>query len=158
MIDIKDLGGETVRLVVQGNQSMSWKANVWLAASLGGITMSLALALASFGLWMVIPFAGLEVIVITVCLYLTLKRLGRREVITVDSQAIVLEWGYHSAEKSVNLPRQWSRLRYDCADNPFDVGDLSLGAHGRRYRLGAALGREEKKSLYSALNSALKTA
>lgn len=156
MIDIKNLGGETVRLVVQGNQSMSWKANLWLAASLGGVTMSLAIALASFGLWMVIPFAGLEVLVIITCLYLTLKRLGRREVITVDPQAIRLEWGYDGPEKSVNLPRQWSQLRYHCADNPFDVGDLSLGAHGQRYRLGVALGREEKKSLHSALDSALK--
>lgn len=156
MIDIKNLGGETVRLIVQGNQSMSWRANLWLAASLGFVTMSLALALASFGLWMVIPFAGLEVIAITTCLYLTLKRLGRREVITVDPQAIRLEWGYDGPERSVKLPRRWSRLRYHVEDNPFDVGVLSLGAHGRHYPLGVALGREEKRSLHSALDSALR--
>lgn len=155
MIEIQDKQGSRTRLIVKANQSMSWRANMYLAASLGFICMGVALAMASFGLWMVIPFAGAEIILIVVCLYLTLKRLSRKEVITVDDDAIKLEWGYNQPDVTVNLPRRWSRLSYKCTDNVFEVGDLSLSAHGKRYVLGRCLNREEKKALYIELKAAL---
>ncbi len=134
---------------------MSWRANMWLAGSLGAICMGIALLMAARGLWMVIPFAGAEVILIVVCLHMTLRRLARREVITVDKQAIRLEWGYTRADVCVKLPRQWSRLRYSRPHSQFEVGDLSLAAHGKVYPLGRCLGRDEKKTLYTELKSVL---
>lgn len=135
---------------------MSWRANLYLAASLGVICMGIAIVLASFGLWMVIPFAGAEVILIVVCLYMTLKRLSRKEVITVNSDDIRLEWGYNFPDHTVNLPRRWSRLTYRCTDNLFEVGDLRVSAHGKHYALGQCLNRDEKKTLYTVLDEALR--
>lgn len=155
MIEIQDNNGSTTRLIVTANQSMSWKANLYLAASLGIVCMGVAIAMATYGLWMVIPFAGLEVIFIVACLYWTLKRLSRQEVITVDNEAIKLEWGYNQPDTVVNLPRRWSQLSYHCADSVFEVGELSVAAHGRRYALGNCLNKEEKKALYGELQSAL---
>ena len=155
MIEVQDENGSTTRLIVTANQSMSWKANLYLAASLGVICMGIAIAMATFGLWMVIPFAGLEVIFIVACLYMTLKRLSRQEVITVDNEAIKLEWGYNQPDTVVNLPRRWSRLSYRCTDSVFEVGELSVAAHGRRYALGKCLNKEEKKALYGELQTAL---
>ena len=155
MIEVQDEKGCTTRLVVTANQSMSWKANLYLAASLGVICMGVAIGMATFGLWMVIPFAGLEVVFIVVCLYLTLKRLSRQEVITVDKEAIKLEWGYNQPDISVSLPRQWSRLSYHCKDSIFEVGELSVAAHGKRYDLGKCLNKDEKKALYGELKLAL---
>jgi uncharacterized membrane protein len=134
---------------------MSWRANLYLAASLGVICMGVAIAMATFGLWMVIPFAGAELLLIVVCLHLTLKRLSRKEVITVADDAIKLEWGYNTPDVTVNLPRRWSRLSYHCPDNVFEVGDLSVSAHGKRYDLGRCLNRDEKKTLYIELQAAL---
>ena len=155
MIEVQDENGSTTRLIVTANQSMSWKANLYLAASLGVICMGIAIAMATFGLWMVIPFAGLEVIFIVACLYMTLKRLSRQEVITVDNEAIKLEWGYNQPDTVVNLPRRWSRLSYHCTDSVFEMGELSVAAHGRRYALGKCLNKEEKKALYGELQTAL---
>lgn len=155
MIEIHGVDGRTTRLIVKANQSMSWRANLYLAASLGSICMGIALAMATQGLWMVIPFAGAEVVLIVVCLYLTLKRLSRKEVITVNNDAIRLEWGYNEPDLTVNLPRRWSRLSYQCADSLFEVGDLSVSAHGKRYALGRCLNRAEKKTLYTELKAVL---
>jgi uncharacterized membrane protein len=155
MIEIQDDNGKTTRLIVRANQSMSWRANLYLAASLGFICMGIAIVMASFGLWMIIPFAGAEVILIVTCLYLTLKRLSRQEVITVDNDAIRLEWGYNEPEVTVNLPRRWSRLFYSCSDSAFEVGHLSVAAHGKRYALGRCLNKEEKKVLYLELKTAI---
>lgn len=154
MIEVEKSEGRC-RFVVQGNRSMSWRANLWLAASLGVIVGGISLVMAAHGLWLVVPFAGLEILFILACLYLTLRRLSHKEIITVEEQAIRLEWGYTRADRQVELPRQWSRLDYACADSPFDCGDLSVAAHGERYALGRCLNREEKKSLYGQLRAAL---
>ncbi len=155
MIEVQDETGTTTRLIVTANRSMSWKANLYLAASLGVICMGIAIAMATYGLWMVIPFAGLEIVFIVGCLYFTLRRLSRQEVITVNNEAITVEWGYNTPDVTVNLPRRWSRLSYRCEDSAFEVGELSLSAHGKRYCLGRCLNREEKKALYSELQTAL---
>ncbi len=157
MIDVDDTEGRC-RFVVQGNRSMSWRANLWLAASLGVIVGGISIVMAFYGFWMIVPFAGLEVLLIVSCLYLTLRRLSHKEVITVDERAIRLEWGYTRAERQVELPRQWSRLHYACAESPFDCGVLSVAAHGERYALGQCLNKEEKKSLYGQLQAALRGA
>ena len=155
MIEIQEENGKTTRFIVKANQSMSWRANMYLAASLGFICMGIAIGLATFGLWMVIPFAGAEIILIVVCLYLTLKRLSRKEVITLNNDAIRLEWGYNQPDLTVNLPRRISQLSYQCSDSLFEVGDLSVSAHGKRYALGSSLNRDEKKELYTELKAAL---
>lgn len=155
MIEVQENAYRTTRLIVTANQSMSWKANLYLAASLGVICMGIAIAMATYGLWMVIPFAGLEIIFIIGCLYATLRRLSRQEVITIDSDAIVLEWGYRSPDVTVNLPRQWSRLHYHCKDSEFEVGELSLSAYGKSYSLGRCLNKHEKKKLHGELKVAL---
>jgi len=49
VISEKTLAPDAVRFVVQGNQAMSWKANVWLASAIGIIIMSIALAMAGRG-------------------------------------------------------------------------------------------------------------
>ena len=155
MIEIHDENGKTTRLVVRVNQSMSWRANMYLAASLGIICMGVAVAMATYGLWMVIPFAGAEIVLIVVCLYWTLKRLSRKEVITLEEDAIRVEWGYNQPDVTVNLPRRWSRLSYKGSDSEFEVGKLSVSAHGKRYALGNCLNKEEKKALYTELKAAL---
>lgn len=155
MIEVQENAFQTTRLIVTANQSMSWKANLWLAASLGVVCMGIAIAMATFGLWMVIPFAGLEILFIIGCLYYTLKRLSRQEVITVQSDSITIEWGYRSPDVTVNMPRQWSQLRYHCKDSEFEVGELSLSAHGRSYALGQCLNKKEKKALHGELQLAL---
>ena len=140
---------------MQGNLSMSWRANLLLAGCIAFVCLGIAFAMAWFGLWMVIPFAGLEVVFVACCLYWTVKKLSRKEVITVDDQLITLEWGYNHPEETVSLPRQWSALKYRRSNNLFDVGVLGLQAHGKRYALGTSLGREEKHQLYVALKAIL---
>jgi len=158
MIDVQNKVGKPVRVIVQANQSMSWKANMWLVASLAVIALGVALPMAAAGYWMIIPFAGAEIIFIAYCLHWTLHRLSRKEVITFNEDAVRLEWGYRHPDTCVDLPRRWSRLKYHCPESPFEVGHLSLGAHGKHYALGQCLGRDEKKVLYTELDSVLKQA
>ena len=142
-------------LVVSPNLSMSWRANLMLVAGIAFVCLGTGAVWAYFGLWLVLPFAGLEVLFVTLCLYLTVRKLSRKEVITIGAEEIKLEWGLYEPQQSVTLPRHWSKLQYDCDESPFEVGNLSLGAHGKFYPLGTSLGRDEKRTLYRELHSLL---
>ena len=137
--------------------SSTWAANLLLAGALGVVCLGIGIAMALIGYWLILPFAGLEVMFFTACLYWTLKKLSRREVITIDDHSITLEWGYNKPDTSVRLPRYWSELNYHRPKKPLDMGSVSLQAHGRRYALGTSLGRAEKQELYAKLKSILAT-
>lgn len=102
---------------------------------------------------MVLPFAGAEVLFVTWCLYLTVRKLSVQEVITVNDDEIKVEWGTETPEKTISLPRHWSKLDYQTSDNPFEVGSLCVQAYGKRYSLGKGLGKDEKRCLYTQLKS-----
>ena len=75
-----------------------------------------------------------------------------KEVITVFEDEITLEWGMKEPERSVSLPRHWSKLDYHGTESPFEVGSLTLSAYGKEYVLGKSLGRDEKRELYRELD------
>ncbi len=143
-------------LVVQANQSLSWRGNVIFACTLGSVSVILGLFLALQGFWLVLPFAGVETLCLLFAFYLVTRRLSRREVITVRQDAIKVEWGRLQPEQCVEMNRYWSRLHYNLPDSPFETGDLSLRCHGRKVPLGLALGRDEKKKLHKLLSSAMR--
>lgn len=156
MIETHYLEEERKRvLVVQANQSLSWRGNVILACLMGGVSGLFGLVLALQGFWLVLPFAGLETLFLIYAFYLVSKRLSRREVITVGKDAIRVEWGRLQAEQSIEMNRYWSRLRFHQPDSPFETGDLSLNCYGRSVPLGCALGRDEKKKLHKLLSTAM---
>lgn len=104
MIETHYLEEERKRvLVVQANQSLSWRGNVILACLMGGVSGLFGLVLALQGFWLVLPFAGLETLFLFYAFYLVSKRLSRREVITVGKDAIRVEWGRLQAEQSIEM-------------------------------------------------------
>ena len=140
-----------VRISVQANSSMSWRANLILVGSVAFFSLGLAGIFAAMGYWLILPFAGLELLALLFCLQQTLKRLQLKEVITFDQDLITLEWGVNAPQKRVKVPRQWSRLSFKQSDNPFEVDLLLLLAHNKSYKLGSALGKPEKQELFKKL-------
>lgn len=149
---INESASTATTFVVSPNLSMSWRANMYLAGAVAFVCLGTAIVWAYFGFWVVLPFAGAEVVFVTWCLHATVKKLTIKEVITISENEIRVEWGRTGPQQSVKLPRHWTRLAYSCSENPFEVGDLMLSAYGKSYALGSSLGRSEKHELFTELN------
>ena len=61
-------------IVLRPNNSASWKANMQIVASLAFIAFCISTYFALQGLWLIFPFAGLEVCFLLFCLYLRKTR------------------------------------------------------------------------------------
>lgn len=136
------------QIVVRANKSMSWRANVLLAASLGALSAVFGGIIATAGFWMVLPFAGLEFLFVFVCLSKAYQRLGYTEVISKVGDNIVVESGYDKPVASSELPSHWTRVQFDDPPSAFEVGRLRLKCSGQSLEIGQALSKEEKRMLY----------
>lgn len=130
---------------------MSWRANVLLAAALGAVSLIFGGGIAMFGLWLVLPFAGLEFLVVLYCLGLTYRKLGFTEVISFGESTVTVETGFDSPQNSVELSRHWTKIEFDDPQSNFEVGTLRLLCGGRSLELGKLLSKSEKRQLYDEL-------
>lgn len=130
---------------------MSWRANVLLAASLGALSAVFGGIVAVEGFWLVLPFAGLEFLVVFFCLSKAYKRLGYTEVISKVGDSIVVESGYDKPVASSELPSHWTRVQFDDPPSAFEVGRLRLQCSGQSLEIGQALNKEEKRMLHKEL-------
>ena len=143
------------QIVVTGNRSMSWNANVLLAASLGAVSLLFGGGIAMFGLWLVLPFAGLEFLFVLYCLGRTYRKLGFTEVISVEESVLVIETGYDSPQTTTEFSRHWTRIEFDDPESLFEMGTLQLTCGGRKLELGRLLSKTEKRQLHKEIKRCL---
>ncbi len=143
------------QIVVTGNRSMSWNANVLLAAALGAVSLLFGGGIAIFGLWLVLPFAGLEFLAVLYCLGRTYRKLGYTEVISVRESTLVVESGFDSPQASSEFSRHWTRIEFDDPESLFETGTLKLACGRRSLELGRLLSKTEKRQLNVELQRCL---
>ncbi len=139
------------QIVVTGNKSMSWRANVLLAASLGAVSAIFGGGIALFGFWLVLPFAGLEFLLVVYCLSVAYRKLGFTEVISLEEAFVIVESGYRHPDNRVELSRHWARLEFDNPSSLFEVGTLVIRAGNRSLEVGHLLNKEDKIKLHREL-------
>jgi len=146
----RQINSETgfTQIVVRANKSMSWRANVILAASLGALSAVFGGVIAAFGFWMVLPFAGMEFLLVFFCLSKAYKRLGYTEVISRMGDKLLIESGYDKPVATSEMPSHWTQVKFEDPPSAFDVGRLSLQCSGKSLEIGQALNKEEKRMLY----------
>lgn len=130
------------RIVIQRNQSLSWKG-LGAFVALGMVPyLAFALMAGMVGWWPVVGFVSAVFLVLTgTVLGLTLG--GVREVVTVRSRTVVVEYGRNRAESRIEMDRYWARVERRESPRPA----LVLRSRGCTAEIGRALGDEERKAL-----------
>jgi uncharacterized membrane protein len=122
--------------------------------SLALLCFGTAAGFAVLGYWLVLPFAGLEVALLAWALEALRSRERDYETLTIDGDAVVLEWrtGRRSGRREMN--RQWVRVACECSA-PGRNCRLCLSSHGRETEVGLYLSDEARLQLAATLRSKL---
>lgn len=78
-------------ILLAPNQSLSLSGNLWVFVSLVAVSLGISLAFALAGAWMILPFAGLEVLLLGVLFAYVYMEGTRREVIRISGERVVLD-------------------------------------------------------------------
>lgn len=148
--------GETFRL--QPNRSMRWTDILRVLTVCGLFTAMIAVAVAALGAWPVLPFTGLELLLLAGAFYLNARQGSAREVITLHADRLELCRGNgRSQDRPDRLPRPWTRVELTRDPAGRYPSRLFLSAHGRRLEVGTWLPECERRRLARDLTRAIGT-
>jgi uncharacterized membrane protein len=142
-----DETGETHRFILLPNRSMSWPAmrNLFLAlfACLVGVTLYFGLQ----GAWLVLPFAGLEALVLGIGIYLSAKATATRELVSITDADVAIGHGRREPAEVARFSRCWSRVVLRKDPRGWYPSRLLIGSHGQYHEIAKSLVEAEREEL-----------
>ena len=142
-------------IVLRPNNSASWQFNMMIVSSLAFIAFCISTYFAFQGLWLIFPFAGLEVGFLFFCLYLRMHENLNTEIITFDDSTVVIERGRYQAEKTWQYHRMWAKIFVKKPERRGHPKKVFIRSHGNELELGAFLNKRDKEILIKDLKNAV---
>ena len=144
-----DAGTPNYRFVIRPNCSLSWKGAQLFFAGMCAVSFGIAIGFTMMGAWLVLPFAGLEMGVLGVCLYLGACRSAASEVVSIrdDIVEIQIRKRGRAPLRVCHFQRTWARVNMWRPVNGWLPSRLTIRSHGREMEIGADLNEDERESL-----------
>jgi len=111
------------------------------------ISFGIAIGFAMVGLWLVLPFAGLEMLVLIFAFHTVQKSSASREVVSVVDERIIIETGKTRPEKSCVFQRAWTQILLQAPQIKGYPSRLLLRCGSRQVEVGACLNNDERQAL-----------
>jgi uncharacterized membrane protein len=157
MVNIESVANDTqCRFVLRPNRSLSWRGSLLFFLSLVLVSSIIAISLTWLGFWMVLPFAGLEMLALGVGLYVVAGRCYEREVISISREDIRIEKGRGYPRQQWTLGRVWAQVVLERCPRQWYPSKLLIRSHGRAVEVGRFLHEEERRHLAAALIQSLR--
>jgi uncharacterized membrane protein len=139
------------RIEILPNCSLSIRGAVWFFGSICSLSFTIAGLMALLGFWPILPFAGLEMVVLACALRASFKQLRNRETITVSDRDVLVESCKGTECIQVVFPRHWAQVKLRCSASRSYPSRLVIESHGRQCEVGAFLTEEERRGLAQRL-------
>jgi uncharacterized membrane protein len=110
-------------------------------------TLGVGVTFAAQGFWPVLPFAGLEVVVLIWALSLSMRAGTVREFITVTDESITIEHREAKRDARTVFSRHWARVRLHAPLVALHPNRLVIESHGRGCEIGRFLTEDERHAL-----------
>lgn len=129
------------------HRSLTPKTARIFIASVAVPTVAVALMFTAQGFWPVLPFAGLEIGLLTWAVRASMRSGLERETITVTRDSVIIRhWDRRGVQSSV-FPRHWARVTLHAPPVALHPSRLVLESRGRACEVGRFLTEDERRSL-----------
>ena len=131
------------KIIARPNNSLSVDDSVKLLAALAGIALVVALGFLHIGAWLVLPFAGAEMILVAGAFYYMQCHADDFESITIIGDELSLDKRDYKQTSRVVLNCYWAKVLL--VKQPSGDHALLLKSHGKEYEFGKRLMHDEDK-------------
>lgn len=98
------------RYVIRPNCSLGWRGTLIFFAVTSAVILVVALVFAIKGAWLIVPFSGLEIMLLGVCLYQCARKNAECEIVHIGKEFIKVERGRKHVNEQFEWRRCWSRI------------------------------------------------
>ena len=144
------------RIVIRPNRSLTRRQLQLAFAAIAAVCLGIASAFAAIGLWPVLPFAGLEVLVVGAGFYLSAVGGRETEIVSVERDTVAVEKGGLKSRERHELNRAWLQVRLLPSRLRWYPSRLVLRSHGNDVELGGFLNEDERRQLAGELRLAIR--
>jgi uncharacterized membrane protein len=99
------------------------------------------------GFWPVLPFSGLEMVVLGWALKVSMARRHHRQTITVTDANVSVELSDRQHSVQHVFPRHWAQVKLRRPASRLHPSRLTIESHGRQCELGSFLTEAERRGL-----------
>lgn len=135
------------RRVIRPNRSLSRRLLLGVLGTYLAIETGIGVGFLLKGAWPILPFAGLEILVVGAVLYVLSRHRGDCEVVVVDDAhlTVVRRQGAHQSQHE--FQRYWTRVRLRRDAKKWYPSRLWVGSHGHFVEIGASMEEAEREAL-----------
>ncbi|WP_414827908.1 DUF2244 domain-containing protein [Alteromonas sp. H39] len=134
------------------NRSATWQQTKWLIALMGVVIGIIALGWLIAGVWVILPFAGVETALLAYLFYRVSKSTYQYQDIIIMPDAIQVSVG--KREPLLTLPRHSSHLAFYEGENEWHLPELRLISPSRTIVIGEFLNHADRHRLRHILADA----
>ena len=127
--------------VARRNDSLSSAGRLLVFAFIFAVSIGIAASFALLGAWLILPFAGLEMLVLWLAFRYIDRRAGDYERIAIAGDRVEIEVCDAGRRSRYELNRYWAQLVGG------DGERLALRSHGREIEIGRYLNDEQRYAL-----------
>jgi uncharacterized membrane protein len=145
----------STEFIVRPNRSLSVAGIIWLFITLSTMALTVGIGLTLAGAWLVLPFAGIEVLAVGALCGWLYRHRDDCELIVIEPEhvRIIQRSGCNAA--SYEFQRYWVRVILDRRDGQ-RPSRLQIGSHGKYVRLAAQVTEGDRLALAGELRNALR--
>ena len=146
-----NIAENTHRILLRPNQSTDWKMSLLFIFVIAFTCLAIGIGFAFAGATMILPFAGLEVLFVGICVYLVMKKTYKQEVITLTKEKLKIEKGTGKIDQVWEYFRMWSYVSVEKPEPPWYPAHIIVTSKGERVPIGDFLNEDEKEDLVTNL-------
>jgi len=143
------------RFLIRPNCSLPWRGVVRFYIGMVVVSFGIAIAFALNGAWLILPFAGIEMLVLGVALYVVARRGCRWQAVSIHGDHIDVVDHDPARERQQRIQRAWAQVKLEQARINGHPSRLTIRSHGRAIEIGAYLADAEKEHLALELRQAV---
>lgn len=151
-----DTAGQKCHWLIRPNQSMRWQSAIKVYLAITACCLAVAVFFALHGFWPVLPFAGLEVIVLGGAFYVCMVRSEQREIVSVNADRLTVEKGRRKPQEHWECPRAWARINLERSRIAWYPSRLSVSFKSEQVEIGSFLNEQERCLLAAELQQAVR--
>ena len=155
MIEVRrdgDAATPYTTVILSPDRSLDWEGNKKVIWSLGGLCIGIALGFTIIaGTWVMLPFAGLEVLALSSALYYVSWKLSYRHIITLGETTLVIEKGVYRPRGKWQWVKQETQLRVEPPKHDWEAPSLSFINNNEQVDIGDFLSPDDAEQMISLM-------
>lgn len=141
-------------LTLQPNRSANWRQNKIVIISMAALVLSVALAWAMVGVWIVLPFAGFEVGLLAFLMYRVSYFTYQKQIITIDKQTLTFHAGVYYPKRCYAFDKDKVAVDTIEPQTEYEQTHISLNDGRQKIAIGQFLNQADRLTTLEHLKKA----